>query len=841
MQTEQTLNDEQARALELEERITGVEPRLDAAREKLNSNSQKLSDAEAKISSWQDAWEVWTAKVEKPTRVVEIEASRIEHLEEHLKQLEDHKNKLSEDLHQHSKQKPSAQSRSLLTSRIDTTGAQLKVISPEIASLTKKISIGRDTNQKLSLQLEQARKELHSMQAQLVSLQALQKVVLDQEGRAVSKWLEKKGLRKAPRLMDEIKTESGWEIAVETVLGDYLEAVCIEDITQSITSIDEIKTGRLTMLNQVPSGQSAGTDGTLASKVKASVDLTALLGNVLVAEDIESACKERDSLKPGQSIVTKNGVWLAGNWLRISRIATDKGSVLQRKHEISTLERSVVTRQQQIDEMIDELKTCQRELYENEDARDRIQTDFTDAQKKHDQAKAEMANWESEQRYLLRQQEQLQDYLEETDHKIRQAKEELAESITAKTQAETVLEEFSDERKTLLEQRDDNALYLDSVRSEEEEQRESTHQLALNLESWRSSLHAAQASLQRMKEQKQQLKQRSESLQISMQDENVPLKKLNKQLKDLVDQRVESEHGLASARDAAQQTEELIRAKQENNVESQHNIEKLRSQLNELQLAWQEVNVRSATVKEQLAEYNFSPESLLQQLPEDATLEKWEEQTQSLERKINRLGLINLAAIGEYKEYSERKEYLDSQHKDLIDALETLENAIRKIDKETKERFKDIFERVNSRLQDIYPRLFQGGKALLEMTGDDLLTTGVSIMARLPGKRLSSIQLLSGGEKALTAIALVFSLFELNPAPFCLLDEVDAPLDDANVARYCKLLKEMSSRVQFIYITHNKNTMEYASQLLGITMNEPGVSRIVSVDVDEATEMAAVS
>ena len=312
-------------------------------------------------------------------------------------------------------------------------------------------------------------------------------------------------------------------------------------------------------------------------------------------------------------------------------------------------------------------------------------------------------------------------------------------------------------------------------------------------------------------------------------------------MKDFVDQRVKIEHSLSDARGVVQATEASIRAKQENNVVVQRNLEELRVELNELQLSWQEANVRGATLKEQIDEYGISLDSLLEQMDKEATLSVWEEKTQLLERKITRLGPINLAAIGEYEEHSERKEYLDRQYEDLTNALETLENAIQKIDKETKDRFKDIFESVNNQMQVMYPRLFGGGKAYLEMTGDDLLTTGVSIMARPPGKRLSSIQLMSGGEKALTAVALVFSLFELNPAPFCLLDEVDAPLDDANITRFCELLKDMSDRVQFIYITHNKNTMEYANQLVGITMNEPGVSRIVSVDVEKAAEMAAAS
>ena len=266
-----------------------------------------------------------------------------------------------------------------------------------------------------------------------------------------------------------------------------------------------------------------------------------------------------------------------------------------------------------------------------------------------------------------------------------------------------------------------------------------------------------------------------------------------------------------------------------------------REELNAQRMRWQELNVRTQTIKEQLDQFDWNVQELAQGLPEDASLQRWEEIVTQLEQKISRLGAINLAAIDEFKEQSERKEYLDSQHSDLNKALNTLESAIRKIDKETKERFKDTFDRVNSHIQRMYPRLFPGGKAYLEMSGDDLLTTGVTIMARPPGKRVSSIQLLSGGEKALTAAALVLAIFELNPAPFCLLDEVDAPLDDANVGRFCDLIKDMSERVQFVFITHNKTTMEYAEHLLGVTMNEPGVSRLVSVDIEEAAELATAS
>ena len=199
-----------------------------------------------------------------------------------------------------------------------------------------------------------------------------------------------------------------------------------------------------------------------------------------------------------------------------------------------------------------------------------------------------------------------------------------------------------------------------------------------------------------------------------------------------------------------------------------------------------------------------------------------------------------MAAIEEFETESERKIYLDAQNEELESALSTLESAIQKIDRETRSIFKETFDLLNNSLQDLFPKVFGGGTAYLEMTGEDLLDTGIAIMARPPGKRNSTIHLLSGGEKALTAIALVFSIFQLNPAPFCMLDEVDAPLDDANTARYAKLIKEMSDRVQFIFITHNKITMEMADHLMGVTMHEPGCSRLVSVDIDEAVALAAV-
>jgi chromosome segregation protein len=283
-----------------------------------------------------------------------------------------------------------------------------------------------------------------------------------------------------------------------------------------------------------------------------------------------------------------------------------------------------------------------------------------------------------------------------------------------------------------------------------------------------------------------------------------------------------------------------MRELSEKRVKAEQAVQVTRSSLDEARMNAQTLTVRRQTIQEHVAEEGHELSTIFENLSDEASIGEWEERLTALATKISRLGAINLAAIEEYNQELERKKYLDEQLGDLNEALETLENAIRKIDRETRAKFKETFDKVNDGLKRNFPKLFGGGQAFLELTGEDLLDTGVSIMARPPGKRISNIHLLSGGEKALTAVALVFSIFELNPAPFCMLDEVDAPLDEANVGRFCNLVKAMSEQVQFIFITHNKATMEIAQQLNGVTMHEPGVSRMVAVDVDEAAELAAM-
>jgi chromosome segregation protein len=296
---------------------------------------------------------------------------------------------------------------------------------------------------------------------------------------------------------------------------------------------------------------------------------------------------------------------------------------------------------------------------------------------------------------------------------------------------------------------------------------------------------------------------------------------------------------LGHARDALAAVDGELRGAQQQRHQAEQAVEAAAEARQQAQLRMQEIQTMVAGLLEQAGEHSLTPADLDRLMDDSLDEAAIRESLAQLERRIARLGAINLAAIDERTQVAERKAYLDRQHEDLTEALATMETTIQKIDRETRSRFKETFDKVQAGMQASFPRLFGGGHASLALTGDDLLSAGVEVEARPPGKRNASIHQLSGGEKSLTAIALIFSIFELNPAPFCILDEVDAPLDDANVSRYCDLVREMSSRVQFVIITHNKTTMALSQQLTGVTMSEPGVSRLVAVDLDDAVELAS--
>jgi chromosome segregation protein len=401
------------------------------------------------------------------------------------------------------------------------------------------------------------------------------------------------------------------------------------------------------------------------------------------------------------------------------------------------------------------------------------------------------------------------------------------------------MESDSQRREELLSTRDRTRGTLDSARQKARHDKDGAHRIAMRHQSLQTQLNSMRETIERTDRQVLQLRERRDTLSASLKENDSPLEGLQQDLEQQLELRLQAEGELTTARQLVAEVEHELRQAEQRRAAIEHRAETVRTELEQQRIGNQALQIQRENIHKQLEESDHQVAQVLETMPEGANESEWQLSLERIANRIARLGPINLAAIDEYNLQSERKNYLDMQNEDLATALDTLESAIRKIDKETRNRFRDTFERVNSGLQELFPRVFGGGSAYLEMTGDDLLDTGITIMARPPGKKNSTIHLLSGGEKALTAIALVFSIFQLNPAPFCILDEVDAPLDDANTGRYARLVKEMSEKVQFIFITHNKISMELADQLLGVTMHEPGVSRLVSVDVDEAAELAA--
>jgi chromosome segregation protein len=390
------------------------------------------------------------------------------------------------------------------------------------------------------------------------------------------------------------------------------------------------------------------------------------------------------------------------------------------------------------------------------------------------------------------------------------------------------------ERRVLLEAREE-------ARLEAREAGEQAHALALALESKRAALHSLTQTQARLETQLHHIALRRDEISAQLASSHDPLRDLEADRQTYLHQRLLVDQQRIAAQQALEDADAELRRLAQARQEGEQTLHKLHETLSEKKLAVQALEMRAQQVAEAIATAGLLLETLLGELPEQVDAVQWRQQLAELAQKIIRLEPVNLAAIQEHAEQSERKTYLDHQLADLAAALETLENAIKKIDRETRQRFKETFDKVNVGVQELFPRLFGGGHAYLELTGDDLLDTGVAIMARPPGKRVSNITLLSGGEKALTAVALVFAIFRLNPAPFCLLDEVDAPLDEANVGRFSHMVKEMSEHVQFIFVSHNKATMEAAAQLCGVTMREPGVSRLVQVDLAAAAQLAGAA
>ncbi|MDH3440135.1 MAG: chromosome segregation protein SMC, partial [Gammaproteobacteria bacterium] len=713
-----------------------------------------------------------------------------------------------------------------------------------LADISDKIRKLREQDHKLNKLVEERRATLIAAQSKYASMDAIQKAALGEGDEGVKSWLESSGLQDADRVAQSINVADGWETAVETVLGDYLQAVCVTDVAGATASLAELRKGNVTLL--IESSKSVEGDestATLASKVSQAPNaVLEILRTVRIAETLDKALAIREQLAVldvDGSVITAEGVWLSRNWLRVSRAKDSGAGILSREHDMRRLKDEIRELQARSDSAGKLAKDGRTRLGQLEDRREKLQRDAAALLDEYSDIKAKLDTARFQLDQATAREEAISEESGDIEKERFAAEEQARTSQSQYTHAVSALSDLDGQRETLEKQRIELRQELERVRAQADEDRIAAHDLAIQFETRRSSKDSAAQSLQRMQSQLMHFRNREQEIRQQLELSQSPLETNKAELARQLEIRVEVEDELVEARKRVEAVENELRELDQDRLSNEQVIEEFRTEVNEARMAVQEVSVRREGFAEQFAQTSFDLEELLAELDDSANVEAWEETLEKIRRRIDRLGPINLAAIDEFKEQSERKEYLDSQLADLNSALETLESAIRKIDRETRSRFRETFDNINIGFKRLFPKLFGGGHAYLELTGDDLLSAGVTVMARPPGKRNSTIHLLSGGEKALTAVALVFAIFELNPAPFCLLDEVDAPLDDANVARFCDIVKEMAEVVQFVFITHNKVTMEMARQLTGVTMQEPGVSRLVSVDLDEAVKMAA--
>ncbi|MCG6975272.1 MAG: chromosome segregation protein SMC [Acidiferrobacterales bacterium] len=815
------------------------EPEVTRAIELRESAVEDQREAEQNMQTWQSEWETFSEASAEPEKVREIQRARIVQLESHLTQLNERSRKLAEEAETIARQLTDSDLQHMRQTA-KQADQDLEQQAQALEALESRIRNNKAAREQVTDELEEKRGERQSLAGRLASLQELQDAAQGKHDSAVQDWLASQGLGDAPRLSGRIDVESGWERAVERVMGMHLNAVCVDDLNRFGNAIGEIQQSDLMLLDT--NGAAAGSTGNgrrLSQMVRSDVPVDSFLSSVHVCESVAEAMAMRDQLATGESAITRDGVWVGKNWISLASEDSARNGILRREQEIQLLEEKLATLDQSIGNLQTQASAMRDELESLEAERDESRRALNDTNRERAGVFEQLGHKEARLEQLQSRRSQVGNELTEVKAQLQHDEQEMASARALLSEAEGERGEHDQRRQELQAKRIQLQDRLELTRTNAAAARENAHELEIERQRMRTTVDSTQQSVARLKGQLQHLEQRREELASKLSQGDQPEIELKAKLEQYLQKRLEVEQRLNAARDVAGGLGGRLREQEQNRSIQEKRVQQQREDMETDRVRRQEIMVRRDTLVEQAQETGHELPQVVEELPADASESQWQEQLGSVETKISRLGAINLVAIEEFEEESERKQYLDKQHEDLTKAMETLEEAMRKIDRETRTRFKETFDRVNTGVQEFFPKLFGGGHAYLELTDEDLLTAGVAVMARPPGKRNSTIHLLSGGEKALTAVAMIFSIFQLNPAPFCLLDEVDAPLDDANVERYSQTLESLSEHTQLIYITHNKISMEKADVLIGVTMSEPGVSRLVAVDVDEAMEMVA--
>jgi len=794
-------------------RLPQAEQVFRTAQERLNETRSQLLQAESRL---------------------QLEQANLSHLERGSQALEQRRERLESELQ--TLLEPDGAALNALQARIADLEAAVQAAQTDSEALQSECAALEERSAAAGEALGSAQREHAAAAAQLATLRHIQAAAEDNA--PLREWLERHGLEALPRFWQNLRIAPGWETAVESVLRERLHALELSDADRLQSALTDRPPAKASVFARGNAGAAPLGPGfePLAAKIQAvdpavSGALADWLAGAYAAETTPDAAA-RAALLPGAMLVERNGDQFTRHTVSFHAPEPADAGLLARQAEIEALDRSCRELQQKVGAAQEAQRALVSQAAERSEALEHARLVISERQKaQHDAQIEHLKLAQAQERYRERS-DQVRAELAEIDEEASRGRQALedgrqsAERITAEITAigdklETARAGHLAAETALSEQRRD----VQQAERDAQDALFGERECGSKIAEIDNSVRVIDQQIERA------------DLEVAKLTEELaadPIPEVRRGLDAAVESRIGCEKTLAEARNAVEGAAGALRELEEGRLQIEGKVAPLRERLGELRLKEQAAQINCDQFATQLREANADEERLAleaEKAPRPAALQG---ELTRLSQAINELGAVNLAALEELRSSQERKNYLDSQATDLDEAVHTLEDAIRRIDRETRELLRETFDSVNRHFGSLFPTLFGGGDAKLIMTGEEILDAGVQVMAQPPGKRNTSIQLLSGGEKALTALALVFSLFQLNPAPFCLLDEVDAPLDDSNTVRFCDLVKRMAAQTQFLFISHNKISMEMAEQLIGVTMPESGVSRVVAVDIDEA-------
>ncbi|HXV12027.1 MAG TPA: chromosome segregation protein SMC [Burkholderiales bacterium] len=690
--------------------------------------------------------------------------------------------------------------------------------------------------------LDLENQKLGSLEARLQALVQLQERL--SRGTDTESWLASHGLDRAPRLWHGIQIEKGWEDALEAVLRERLNAIAVEQLGETKSWFEKPPPGRVAVYAPTAGATRPGEAWKDYQPLRRYVSCSdprteAVMGDwlhqVFVVPGAIEGLSAREALPAGAMLVTREGHTFTRQSVSFHAPDTELHGVLSRQREIESLETSLAAVRTDVAAARARAERADRDVEERRQRIDELRQKIGDLQQRHHALQIEAQRLAQTNEHSTERARQIAGELSEVEAQGRNASETSSAAQAQSVQLRAEADALGEQLALASELYHRAEAVLGRQRDALQQARDAVQQTSFVKSTCDSKINEISSSIKAIREESERLSQtlQGRHRELSGYQDGA----LQDELQKALAVRGEREQVLARARDAQAAMEGELKGLDEERHTHEQKLEPLREKAAEVRLKEQEARLNEEQYTQNLVEAGSNEEELAASLEKGTRPGALQAEIARLQEEIKDLGAVNLAALEELQAARERKEYLDSQSRDLSEAMATLEDAIRRIDRETRERLQTTFDDVNRHFGELFPALFGGGHAHLLLTGEEILDAGVQVIAQPPGKKNTSIHLLSGGEKALTALALVFSLFQLNPAPFCLLDEVDAPLDDNNTARFCDLVKRMSQQSQFLFISHNKITMEVGEQLLGITMQEPGVSRVVAVDIEEAMKL----